>query len=184
MRRDDTQPFISGHFEYGLGRAAAQRDVFVFVGRSQDQDSLDLNTNVTFLGVYRTNKSVRKHHSIGVFKEQTKGVAWPCTGAQACSSLRRGVAWCKQACRLTFRDHARWAKCVFVATTAAHAGHAEEQPSARALPSFGNSIHLGMRPGLRAGRAAEHLVVPSEILAMLRHGLAGLQHMLAARALV
>ena len=58
VRRDATAPFISGHFEYGLGRAAAKRNVFVFVGRSQDHESLHLNTNVTFLGVFLTDGSV------------------------------------------------------------------------------------------------------------------------------
>ena len=56
---DSTAPFISGHFEYGLGRAAGQRHVFLFIGKSQDHNTLEQDTNVTFLGIYKTNRAVR-----------------------------------------------------------------------------------------------------------------------------
>ena len=56
---DATAPFISGHFEYGLGRAAGQRHVFLFIGKSQDHTTLEADTNVTFLGIYKTNRAVR-----------------------------------------------------------------------------------------------------------------------------
>ena len=60
VKRDATAPFISGHFEYGLGRAAGQRHVFLFIGRSQDHDTQELDTNVTFLGIYKTNRAVNR----------------------------------------------------------------------------------------------------------------------------
>ncbi|CAK0735032.1 hypothetical protein CVIRNUC_000518 [Coccomyxa viridis] len=53
---DDTveEPFISGTFEYG-GRAAAQRKVYLFANKAQDQGSLT-DATVQFLGVFKTDK--------------------------------------------------------------------------------------------------------------------------------
>ena len=55
---DDTveEPFISGTFEYG-GRAAAQRKVYLFANKAQDQGSLT-DATVQFLGVFKTDKKV------------------------------------------------------------------------------------------------------------------------------
>ena len=60
---DDTveEPFISGTFEYG-GRAAAQRKVYLFANKAQDQGSLT-DATVQFLGVFKTDKKVCSSHS-------------------------------------------------------------------------------------------------------------------------
>jgi len=49
------EPFISGTFEYGLGRVAAGRKVYLFINKAQDQMKLH-DAMVQFLGVYKTNK--------------------------------------------------------------------------------------------------------------------------------
>ena len=51
------EPFISGTFEYGLGRPASNRKVYLFINKAQDQRHL-LAATVQFLGVYRTDKKV------------------------------------------------------------------------------------------------------------------------------
>jgi len=51
------EPFISGTFEYGLGRVAAGRKVYLFINKAQDQMKLH-DAMVQFLGVYKTNKKV------------------------------------------------------------------------------------------------------------------------------
>ena len=55
------EPFISGTFEYG-GRAAAQRKVYLFANKAQDQASLT-DAIVQFLGVFKTDKKVALHTS-------------------------------------------------------------------------------------------------------------------------
>ena len=50
------EPFISGTFEYG-GRSAAQRKVYLFANKAQDQGSLT-DATVQFLGVFKTDKKV------------------------------------------------------------------------------------------------------------------------------
>ncbi|CAL8467040.1 g6576 [Coccomyxa elongata] len=51
----DRQPFISGTFEYGVGRPAAKRKVYLFANKAQDQEALTAAT-VQFLGVFKTDK--------------------------------------------------------------------------------------------------------------------------------
>jgi len=51
------EPFISGTFEYGLGRVAAGRKVYLFINKAQDHMKLH-DAMVQFLGVYKTNKKV------------------------------------------------------------------------------------------------------------------------------
>lgn len=51
------EPFISGTFEYGVGRPAAGRKVYLFVNKAQDHRNLH-DAMVQFLGVYKTNKKV------------------------------------------------------------------------------------------------------------------------------
>lgn len=52
------EPFISGTFEYGVGRPAASRKVYLFINKAQNQQNLH-DAMVQFLGVYKTNKKVR-----------------------------------------------------------------------------------------------------------------------------
>ena len=52
------EPFISGTFEYGLGRGAGGQKVYLFINKAQDQLKLH-DAMVQFLGVYKTNKKVR-----------------------------------------------------------------------------------------------------------------------------
>ena len=52
------EPFISGTFEYGLGRVAAGQKTYLFINKAQDQLKLH-DAMVQFLGVYKTNKRVR-----------------------------------------------------------------------------------------------------------------------------
>ena len=54
----NVEPFISGTFEYGLGRPAAGRKVYLFINKAQDQRNLH-NALVQFLGVYKTNRKAR-----------------------------------------------------------------------------------------------------------------------------
>ena len=51
------EPFISGTFEYGLGRLAGGQKVYLFINKAQDQLKLH-DAMVQFLGVYKTNKKV------------------------------------------------------------------------------------------------------------------------------
>ena len=51
------EPFISGTFEYGLGRGAGGQKVYLFINKAQDQLKLH-DAMVQFLGVYKTNKKV------------------------------------------------------------------------------------------------------------------------------
>ena len=53
-----TEPFISGNFEYGFGRMAARRKVYLFCNKAQDQRALT-PASVHFLGVYKTDRRVR-----------------------------------------------------------------------------------------------------------------------------
>ena len=53
-----SEPFISGSFEYGFGRAAAKRKVYLFANKAQEQSALT-DATVQFLGVYRTDRRVR-----------------------------------------------------------------------------------------------------------------------------
>lgn len=55
--RRDAEPFISGNFEYGVGRMAARRKVYLFCNRAQEQRLL-ADASVQFLGVYKTDKRV------------------------------------------------------------------------------------------------------------------------------
>ncbi len=52
------EPFISGSFEYGFGRMAAKRKVYLFANKAQQQSALT-DATVQFLGVYRTDRRVR-----------------------------------------------------------------------------------------------------------------------------
>lgn len=51
------EPFISGTFEYGLGRSAVGRKVYLFINKAQDHRQLH-DAMVQFLGVYKTNRKV------------------------------------------------------------------------------------------------------------------------------
>ena len=56
--RGGREAFISGNFEYGFGRAASRRKVYLFANRAQVQSAL-ADATVQFLGVYRTDRRVR-----------------------------------------------------------------------------------------------------------------------------
>ena len=56
------EPFISGNFEYGFGRMAARRKVYLFCNKAQDQRALT-PASVQFLGVYKTDRRVRPQGS-------------------------------------------------------------------------------------------------------------------------
>ncbi|EIE27022.1 hypothetical protein COCSUDRAFT_83581 [Coccomyxa subellipsoidea C-169] len=51
----DRQPFISGTFEYGMGRPAAKRKIYLFANKAQDQEALTAAT-VQFMGVFKSDK--------------------------------------------------------------------------------------------------------------------------------
>ncbi|KAK9824108.1 hypothetical protein WJX72_007801 [[Myrmecia] bisecta] len=51
---EQSAPFISGTFEYGLGRPAGKRKVYLFINKAQDQRALS-DATVHFLGVFKTN---------------------------------------------------------------------------------------------------------------------------------
>lgn len=53
------EPFLSGTFEYGLGRTAANRKVYVFLSKAQDHDAGLHDASVSFVGVFKTDKQVR-----------------------------------------------------------------------------------------------------------------------------
>lgn len=57
------EPFISGTFEYGLGRMAGGQKTYLFINKAQDQLKLH-DAMVQFLGVYKTNKKVCRLTSI------------------------------------------------------------------------------------------------------------------------
>lgn len=58
--KQGAEPFISGTFEYGLGRSAGGKKVYLFINKAQDQLKLH-DAMVQFLGVYKINKRVRYH---------------------------------------------------------------------------------------------------------------------------
>ena len=53
--KQGTEPFISGTFEYGLGRMAGGKKAYLFINKAQDQLKLH-DVMVQFLGVYKINK--------------------------------------------------------------------------------------------------------------------------------
>ena len=62
---DSSEPFISGTFEYGLGRPAAGRKIYLFINKAQDQRNLH-DAMVQFLGVYKTNKKASYPHLLSI----------------------------------------------------------------------------------------------------------------------
>lgn len=56
------EPFLSGTFEYGLGRTAANRKVYVFLSKAQDHDAGLHDASVSFVGVFKTDKQGRLKH--------------------------------------------------------------------------------------------------------------------------
>ena len=54
-----SEPFLSGTFEYGLGRTAANRKVYFFLSKAQDNASGLHDASVSFVGVFKTDKQVR-----------------------------------------------------------------------------------------------------------------------------
>ena len=64
------EPFISGTFEYGLGRGAGGQKVYLFINKAQDQLKLH-DAMVQFLGVYKTNKRVRSQQRADALGECT-----------------------------------------------------------------------------------------------------------------
>ncbi|KAK9805362.1 hypothetical protein WJX73_006658 [Symbiochloris irregularis] len=59
---DSAEPFISGTFEYGLGRGASKRKVYIFLSKSQDHDAGLHDASVSFAGVFTTDRSGRLKH--------------------------------------------------------------------------------------------------------------------------
>ena len=52
------EPFLSGTFEYGLGRTAANRKVYLFLSKAQDHAAGLHDASVSFVGVFQTDKQV------------------------------------------------------------------------------------------------------------------------------
>ena len=52
------EPFLSGTFEYGLGRTAANRKVYIFLSKAQDHASGLHDASVSFVGVFKSDKQV------------------------------------------------------------------------------------------------------------------------------
>lgn len=53
-----SEPFISGTFEYGVGRTATNRKVYIFLSKAQDQAAGLHTASVSFIGVFKTDKQV------------------------------------------------------------------------------------------------------------------------------